>query len=225
MNAINPALLLDLLSLLVTLGYHPPCLKHANGVVLDRPGKPSYDTPASFHIIVLKTVFKILERVMTVRLSALARKANLLHPNQCASLTGLSTSDACATLIHEVSTLQRPRWAVSTLFLDIKAGFDNVNALKLRALLLAKSIPSYIVDWVTSFLSERSWTLVFQGAVGMKAPVEVGTRQGSPISALLFLIYIAPLNSTVPKGVMISYVDDFSLTVASDSHRTNIQRL
>ena len=53
---------------------------------------------------------------MTVRLSELARKTGLLHPNQCGSLPGLSTSDACATLIHEVRTLQRPRWAVSTLF-------------------------------------------------------------------------------------------------------------
>ena len=226
MNAINPAILLDLLSPLVTFGYHPPWLKHANGVVLDKPGKPSYDTPASFRIIVLlKTVSKILERVMTVRLAALARRALLLHPNQCGSLPGLSTSDACATLIHEIRTLQRPRWAVSTLFLDIKAGFDNVNASKLRALLIAKSIPSYMVDWVTSFLSERACTLVFQGAPGTRVPVEDGTPQGSPISPLLFLIYVAPLHSAIPKGVMISYVDDFSLTVASSSYRTNIRRL
>ena len=226
MNTRNPAILQDLLSPLVTFGYHPPSLKHANSVVLDKPGKPSYDTPASFRIIVLlKTISKLLEKIMTVRLSALARSAGLLHPNQCGSLPGLSTSDACATLIHEVRTLQRPRWAVSTLFLDIKAGFDNVNASKLRALLLARNIPAYMVDWVTSFLSERSCTLVFQGAPGTKSPVEVGTPQGSPISPLLFLIYVAPLHSAIPKGVMISYIDDFSLTVASDSHRTNIRRL
>ena len=225
-NSIKPAILLDMLSPLVTFGYHPPCLKHANGVILDKPGKPSYDTPASFRIIVLlKTVSKILERIMAVRLSELARKVGLLHPNQCGSLPRLSTSDACATLIHEVRTLQRPRWAVSTLFLDIKAGFDNVNVSKLMSLLLGKNIPSYMVDWVTSFLSERSCTLVFQGALGTAAPVEVGTPQGSPISPLLFLIYVAPLHSSIPRGVMLSYVDDFSLTVASPSYSTNIRHL
>ena len=155
----------------------------------------------------------------------MARAAGLLHPNQCGSLPGLSTSDTCATLIHKVHTLQRPRWAVSTLFLDIKAGFDNVNASKLRALLLAKIIPSYMTYWVNSFLSERSCTLVFQGAPGTKAPVQVGTPQVSPISPLLFLIYVAPLHSAIPRGVVISYVDDFSLIVASNSHRTNIRRL
>ena len=134
---------------------------------------------------------------MTVRLSDMARKAGLHLPNQCGSPPGLSTSDACATLIHEVRTLQRPRWVVFTLFLDIKAGFDNLNASKLRSLLLGKNIPSYMVDWVTSFLSERSCTLVFQGAPGTEAPVEVGTPQGSPISPLFFSSMSPP--STQPS--------------------------
>ena len=91
---------------LVAFGYHPPALKRAHGVVLDKPGKASYDSPSSFRIIVLlKTISKILEQVMTVRLAALARTVGLLHPNQCGSLPGLSTADACATLIHQVRTI------------------------------------------------------------------------------------------------------------------------
>ena len=225
-NATNPNLLLDLLAPLVTFGHHPTTLKHANGVVLDKPGKQSYDTPASFRIIVLlKTISKILERILTVRLTSLARQAGLLHPNQCGSLPGLSTSDAVATLTHEVKTLQRPLLKVSTLFLDIKAGFDNVNASKLQALLLTKNIPSYMVDWVSSFLTGRKCTLVFQGAPNISAPVSVGTPQGSPLSPLIFHIYVAPLHFRIPKSIMVSYVDDFSLTVASPSHRSNIRRL
>ena len=81
-KTIDPNLLLDLLAPLVTFGYHPTCLKHANGVDLDKPGKPSYDTLASFRIIVLlKTVSKVLERILTIRLTAMARQAGLLHQN------------------------------------------------------------------------------------------------------------------------------------------------
>jgi len=156
----------------VELGYHPPSLKTANGVVLDKPGMASCDSPASFRIIVfVKTVSKIVERVITVRLSAIARSKGLLHPNQCGSLPGLRSSDACLTLIHEVKTLQRPRLEVSSLFLDIKAGFDNVNASSLRARMLASHGPSYMVDWVSSFLSERTCTLVFQGSPNIPSPV------------------------------------------------------
>jgi len=188
-NLINPTIILELLSPLVAFGYHPSSLKTAKGVVLDKPGKASCDSHASFRVIVLlKTISKVLERVMTARLSAVARPKGLLHPNQCGSLPGLSSSDACLTLMHEVKTLQRPRLEVSTLFLDIKAGFDNVNASTLRARLLASHVPSYMVDWVSSFLSERTCTLVFQGSTNVSSPVSVGTPQGSPISPLLFLL-------------------------------------
>ena len=225
-NQYNPEILLALLALLVEVGYHPPLLKHANGVVLDKPGKPSYDSPSSFRIMVLlKTISKILERVLTVRLESFARNAGLLYPNQCGSFSGLSATDAVATLAHEVGTLQRPRWKVSSLFLDIKAGFDNVNAVKLRSMLLRRKAPSYMVDWISSFFVERTCTLVFQGTPNTLAAVSVGTPQGSLISPLLFLIYVSPLDLKVPKGLMISYVDDFSVTVASESHRTNIRRL
>jgi len=225
-NLIHPTILLDLLSPLVDFGYHPPSVKTANGVVLDNPGKASYDSPASFRIIVLlKPISKIVERIMTVRLSAVARSKRLLHPNQCGSLPGLSSSDPCLTLMHEGKTLQRPRLDVSTLFLDIKAGFDNVNTSTLRARLLASQVPSYMVDWVSSFLSERTCTLVFQGSPNIPSLVSVGTPQGSPISHLLFLRYVAPLHMSIPRGLMVSYVDDFSITVASPSYRVNIRRL
>ena len=146
---INPSIILDLLSPLVAFRYHPPALKTANGVVLDKPDKASYDSPSSFRIIVLvKTISMILEWVMTVRLSVIARSRGLLHPNQYGSLPGLSSSNACLTLTYEVRTLQRPRLKVSTLFLDIKAGFDDVDTSTLRARLLASHVPSYMVDWV-----------------------------------------------------------------------------
>ena len=168
---------------------------------------------------------KILERVRTVRLSSITHSRNILHPNQCGSLTDLSASDACLSLAHEVRTLERPRLKVSTLFLNIKAGFNNVNASTLRAALLAKHTPSYMVDRVSSFLSERTCTLVFLGSPNLPAPVSVGSPQRALIAPLLFLRYITLLHSAIPKGIMLSYVDDFSITVASESHRDNIRCL
>jgi len=225
-NLVNPSIILELLSPLVAFGYHPPSVKNANGVVFDKRSKPSYDSPASFRIIVLlKTISKILERVMTVMLAAIAKSKVPLPPNQGGSLPGLSAAEACLTLTHEIKTLQRPRLKVSTVLLDIKAGFDNVNASTLRARLLASQVPTYMVDWVSSFLSERTCTLVFHGAPNHSSPVSVGTPQGSPISPLLFLLYLASLHRLIPKGLMVSYVDDFSITVASSSYRANVHRL
>jgi len=91
-NKINPSILLQILAPLVLLGYHPASLKGSNSVVLDKPGKPSYESPASFRIMVLIRKFsKILETIIAARLIAGARVRGLLDPNQCRSLPGLST--------------------------------------------------------------------------------------------------------------------------------------
>ena len=124
-----------------------------------------------------------------------------------------------------MQTLQRPRLKVSSLFLDIKAGFDNVDNSTLARILREGGSPPYLVSWVSSFLGERSCTLVFQGAPGTPAPVNVGAPQGSPISPHLFLLYVAPLHFKIPRGLMISYLDEFALTAASPSYRGNIRRL
>ena len=96
-----PHLIHDLLAPLVTYGSHPLTLKRADGIVLDKPGKPSYDSPSSFRVIVLLQTFsKILERIMNSRLSCVASATGLLNPHQCGSLAGLSASDAVTTLTH-----------------------------------------------------------------------------------------------------------------------------
>jgi len=106
-HQVAPHLIHDLLAPLVAYGFHPPGLTMADGIVLDKPGKPSYDSPSSFRVIVLLQTFsKILERIMNWRLSCVARVAGLLDPHQCGSLAGLWALDATTTLTHEVRTLQ-----------------------------------------------------------------------------------------------------------------------
>jgi len=68
-HRVAPHLIHDLLAPLVAHGFHPPALKMADGIVLENPGKPSYDSPSSSLVIVLLQTFsKILERIMNSRL-------------------------------------------------------------------------------------------------------------------------------------------------------------
>jgi len=201
-------------------------MKKANGIVLDKPGKPDYRTHASFRIIVLlETVSKILERVSALRLASAARTLGLLHPNQCGSLAGLGCFDAVATLTHEVRLLQAASFKVSTLFLDVKGGFDNVCANKLAAILTRGGVPAYLVAWIKSFLSKGQCRLIFQGTPKVFCPVAVGTPQCSPISPLLFSLDIDSLYPTLPQGLPISYVDDLTIMVGQDSVCSNIRAL
>ena len=78
---VAPHLIHDLLAPVVTYGSHPLTLKRADGIVLDKPGKTSYDSPSSFRLIVLLQTFSnILERIMNSRLSCVAWATGLINP-------------------------------------------------------------------------------------------------------------------------------------------------
>ena len=225
-DRVAPHLIHDLLPPLVVYGSHSLTLKRADGIVLDKPGKPLYDSPSSFRVIVLLQTFsKILERIMNLRLSFVARATGLLNPHQCGSLAGLSASDAVTPLTPEVKTLLMAGRKVSTLFLNIKGSFDNVNPSTLCGMLRAKGVNPYRVSWTKSFLSCRTCRLLYEGSPKVFAPVAVGMPQGSPVSPLLFVIYVSCLHSEIPQGLSLSYLDDFGLTASSASYRRNIQIL
>src|SRR5207302_9786537 len=152
--------------------FYPPTLMNANWTCHTKPVKPNYSSPSISQIIVhLETVSKILERIIANRLSLLARLVGLIHPNQWGCLPGLSTFDACESLAHEVRALQRANCKASTLFLDIKGGFDNVSSSHLSSILRQKGVSAYLVAWIRSFLTNRQCRLVFQGAPNIFSPV------------------------------------------------------
>jgi len=133
---LKPSLLPSLLDPLLAHGFHPPSLKKALGIVLDKPGKPAYDSPSSFRVIVLhQKLSKILERVVAPHLSAQVTICSLIYPLQYGSLPEKSTADAALVLQHNVESFHRLRYKVSTLFLNVKGGFDNVESPSLLSLL------------------------------------------------------------------------------------------
>jgi len=107
----------------------------------------------------------------------------------------------------------------------VKGGFDNVESPSLLSLLRRKGVSPYLVQWVGSFLRDRTCRLTFQGFPCFFAPVSVGVPQGSLISPLLFVIYVSSLHLEIPRSLIISYVDNFAVTVASPSYRINVRLL
>lgn len=198
-------------------------LKAAFGIVLPKPNKPSYAEPSFFQVVVLlQTISKILKRIIAVRLFNHALSNNLIHPNQFRSLAGLRVNDAAITLFHEIKSHQAAQRKVSTVFLDVKGGFDHIVPRALVSRLQKHNTPAYMISWILSFLTERTCCLICNGSPRSHTRVDVGSPQGSPISHLLFVIYVAPFHFDLHQGITLSYVDNFKLFVASNSYRSNI---
>lgn len=131
---------------------------------------------------------------MTNRLSCVARLTSLINPHQCAFLVRLATSDSCTTLTHDVRTLPMAGRKFSTLFLDIKGGFDNLCPSMLCQVLRFRGVNPYLISWTRWFVSGRSYRLLLQGSARVFSPSQSAPLYARQVSPLLFVIYVSRLH-------------------------------
>ncbi len=212
-------------SVLINQGYHPKVWKQATGFILKKPKKPDYSQPKAYRVIsLLNCLGKVSERILARRLSYLAETTSLLHPSQIGSRLHKSAIDAALLLKNEVELNKANKLKTSTLFLDVKGAFDHVSKNRLIQILTNLKLPISLIHWISSFLEDRVLRLAFDDNIEEFSSINTGIPQGSPISPILFLIYIRDLfkfNSI--KNL--SYMDDISLTASSKSFKSNIKIL
>ena len=92
--------------------------------------------------------------------------------------------------------------------------FDTVNHEWLEATLIGQGWPRWVTKWVASFLKNRVATLNFDDWTSDLINVPAGVPQGSPISPLLFCLFMVPLYDKL-RGVnglaIVGFADDTNL--------------
>lgn len=172
----------------------------------------------------MQTFSKIIERLVARRLAKLAWEG-AYKKAQMGSVAGRSCSDAAMALYQRVSKYQFAGKKVSLISLDVKGGFDHVRHDELIKMLKKKRCPDYLTTWINNIIAYRLCTLIFPGSPKKTHRVNTGIPQGSPLSPLLFIMYVACLHLEIPteKGFMLSYVDDFKFTIARESYQDNVK--
>ena len=81
-----------------------------------------------------------------------------------------------------------------------------------------------LVTWIKSFLEDRIIRLTFNNQTEDFKSINTGIPQGSPISLILFLIYIRDLFKS--KNIkLLLYINDLGLIASSTSFKKNIKIL
>lgn len=212
----------------LNLGYFPQHFRQSITVVLRKPGKEDYSIPKSYRpIALLNTLGKALEAVIGTRLMYLADQYNLLPKTYIGGRKMTSTEHAIHLLLEKIHKAWKHNEVASLLLLDASGAFDNVSHPRLLHNLQKRRIDPKMVQWIGSFLNNRTTTLVLPEFTAQASEVYTGIPQGSPLSPILYLFYNADLleECASTKVGTLGYIDDVSLLATGPTVQHNTQAL
>ena len=157
---------------------------------------------------------KILTSIIAENLSQITEYHHLLPKNHFGGRPGQSAMDAIHYLIYKIHSAWRSNKVVSALFLDVEGAFPNVSPKRLIHNLRKKRIPTSIVKFVKSLLSNRRTRLRFNNFKSDTIQVQNSIGQGNLLSILLYIYYNTDLlnipTNTQKKDTM-GYINDITL--------------
>ena len=207
-------------NLSLSLGLVPLDWKTSSVIPIPKTSPPS-NSPNNFRpISLLSIISKLLEKHIHSILLHFSLSHNLLSPLHFGFLPNRSTTTALIHSTHSIFSLLETYPAVCGVFLDLRKAFDSVPHIPLLDLLSSVSLPPHLLNWIHSYLLNRSQRVVVNGQMSPPLPISSGVPQGSILGPLLFILYINGLTNLPlsPSTQLILYADDIFLFHPISSH-------
>jgi len=192
------------------VGLVTPLLKH--------PGLDTSDYKNFRTITNLTTVSKILERLALAWLKPHIISSPNYCPLQLTYHSAHSTETALVKMVDDILG------CMDSGSVDISAAFDTVcHQTLVGRLELEFGIHDASLEWVASYLSDRTISVCVSQSPSAAVSIHVGVPQGSVLGPILFTTYIAPIGRLIEQHGMHyhKYADDTqlytSLTVPAGS--------
>jgi len=198
-------------------GRVPSAWKSAVIVPIPKKGKPKTSIGSYRPVSLLPCTAKILERLVLARLDHWQRLVGLVPPEQAGFQVGRSAVDSVAQVVQPAFDALQPRPASRTLLVavDLRAAFDRVRRLGLLSQLSTAGIPGPWLRWLRSWLADRRARVRWNSSLSGCRVMSAGVPQGSPLSPLLFDIFVAglpeALRTASPSVQVVQYADDLTL--------------
>ena len=109
--------------------------------------------------------------------------------------------------IDDLANALNDKEQVDVFLLDFVKALDKVSYQRLLQKVEKCGVRGNILEWITSFLQNRTQQVVLDGQPSAHTSVLYGVRQGTVLGPLLFLIYINDLPSNV-KSTASLFADD-----------------
>ncbi|XP_042308406.1 ubiquitin-like-conjugating enzyme ATG10 isoform X1 [Sceloporus undulatus] len=167
----------------------PSSWKEADISVILKEGKDP-ECPSNYRpISLLNNDYKLLATILSKRLKNCL--AETIGEEQRGFLPGRQIRENTRLIIDIIEYYEKHnKKKMGLLFLDFEKAFDSVNWDFLLAILKRIEIGSNFLNWVSKIYSNQTAQIRINREKTNKIKIKRGTRQGCPLSPLLFLLTI-----------------------------------
>jgi len=144
-------------------------------IIIPKPNKTLYDQAKSFcPIVLLNTLEKLIEKVITERLQFTVVNNNFIHLSQLGGLKFKSTTDAGVTLTYIVLSGWAKGKTTSTLAFDISQFFSSLNHRLLTLILEKVGLEPRVSSFFANYLVKRKTNYVWNDLQSLDFEVNIG---------------------------------------------------
>jgi len=207
------------------LSYFPQAWKQGEVAMTPKVGKKDRSSVRSWRpIALLSCLGKGLERIIAKRLAWTAMTNGIISPQHGGALPKRSAMDLIAAFTHDVEQAFARGQHVTMVTLDVQGAFDALLKNKLLHRMKGQGWRTETLQLVNSFLSDREVRVRLNKETTPFHTVRCGTPQGSPLSPVLYTLYLAELlNQDTARRF--GYADDINIFRTSHSLDENVGKL
>ena len=147
--------------------------------------------------------------IIATRLSMHMEKNKMFAKSQSGFRNHRMTCEQLLRISEESHMAFKKQQTTAALFLDAEAAFDRCwhNGIKFK---LKKNLdlPDRTIRLLSSFLTDRSLKVLYDGCLSHTVWLKAGTPQGSPLSPLIYIIFVNDYPDEIQKLCSLSQFAD-----------------
>ncbi len=190
----------------------PPHANNKKISLLLKKGKDPLDCSSYRPISLIPCDLKIYAKVFASRLEKVIH--SLIKEDQTGFIKGRNASDNMRRLLHILDFADSHPTSVRSFHLMQKKAFDRLEWNYMWAVLQCFGFGEHFVSMIKTLYHSPAASVITGNIISPSFPLQRGTRQGCPLSPLLFCLSLEPLAQAIRKSEVSIKIHDHNHSIS-----------